>query len=371
MRNRQPPIARVRALREQRGLSQLELAAAVHLTRQSLGAIETGRATPAVDVALRIARVLDASVEDLFGTAQHRDNTLHATAATANVRGRLALARIAGRWVASELESEEASTSADALATRTRSGDRIATAPLRTAAELNQNLIVSGCATGLGLLADRLNSRAGAGRFVWLSRSSTAALEALGRGFTHVAGAHLVNAKSREPNVDEVRRILAGKPTQLITFARWEAGLLVAAGNPKRIRSIADLGRRGMRVVTREAGSGARALFEQELRRAGLPRALPYAAQFRARSHQDVARAIAIGAADGGVATRDVAIGHGLGFVPLAEERYDLALQPGALGDVRVQRLLDMLTSSAFRRELAALGYDMRPSGDRVAEVTA
>jgi len=58
---------RVRSTRVALGLSQATLAATTRLSRQSIGAIEAGRATPAVDVALRIAAALDSSVEDLFG----------------------------------------------------------------------------------------------------------------------------------------------------------------------------------------------------------------------------------------------------------------------------------------------------------------
>lgn len=58
---------RVRELREARGLSQVDLASAVSLTRQSVGAIEAARATPAVDVAIRLAQALGCPVEELFG----------------------------------------------------------------------------------------------------------------------------------------------------------------------------------------------------------------------------------------------------------------------------------------------------------------
>jgi len=232
-------------------------------------------------------------------------------------------------------------------------------------------LVLMGCARGLGLLAERLNSRPGPGRFLWFSRSSTESLQALAHGRTHLAGVHLVDAKTGEPNVADVRRHAGGPPLTLFTLARWEAGLLTAPNNPKRIRSAADLGRRGLRCVVREPGSGARSLLERELARAGLPRALAGASPLRARSHLQVASAVAMGAADTGLATRDVALAFGLHFVPLAEERYDLVVPRSALEDPRVQRLFDTLSASVFQRELACLGYDVRASGERVAELSA
>jgi molybdate-binding protein len=78
-----------------------------------------------------------------------------------------------------------------------------------------------------------------------------------------------------------------------------------------------------------------------------------------------------MGAADTGVATRDAAMAFGLAFVPLAEERYDLALPAATLADRRISRLFEVLVSGGFRRELTVLGYDVRGSGERVAEVPA
>jgi molybdate-binding protein len=85
----------------------------------------------------------------------------------------------------------------------------------------------------------------------------------------------------------------------------------------------------------------------------------------------EVAHAVAIGAGDVGVATRDAALAFGLTFVPLAEERYDLAIPESGLEDQRIVRLLDALSAAPLRRELASLGYDVRCSGDRVADVSA
>lgn len=360
---------RVRELREARGLSQTALAASARLTRQSVGAIEAGRSVPAVDVALRIAKALDCRVEDLFGVSSV-DEPLMTEPTSTPVAGRVAMAHIAGRWVSYALDREGMRISADALAGTSRGGS-VEVSPVRPAAESRENLVVMGCAPALGLLADRLNSRPGPGRFVWLARSSTAALEALTRRQTHLAGVHLVDPRTGEANLADVRRLASTETLVLITLARWEAGLVTAPGNPKGIRSSADLGKRGLKLVAREPGSGARRLLERELRSNGLSLELAKLAPVQATGHLEVAHAVSIGAGDTGVATRDAAIAFGLDFVPLAEERYDLALPLANLSDPRVQRLFDVMTATPFRRELASLGYDVRSCGDRVAEVQA
>lgn len=355
---------RVREVREARGLSQVALAAAASLTRQSVGAIEAGRATPAVDVAIRLARALECRVEDLFGPAPADAVTPERTGEAPG--GRVALAHIGGRWVSFPLVGGELRLSADAV-----DAGGPAVELVRGEAEARENFVMMGCAAALGLLADRLHARSGAGRFVWLDRSSTAALAALAAEQTHLAGVHLVDGGSGEANVPDVRRHAGAGTVVLTTLARWEAGLVAAAGNPKRIRGPADLGRRGLRLVAREPGAGARRLLERALRGAGLPRALASEARVQVRSHLEVAAAVAVGAADVGVASRDVAIARGLHFVPLAEERYDLAVPLAGMDDPRLQRLFNAMTAAPFRRELAALGYDVRNCGDRVAEVHA
>jgi putative transcriptional regulator len=56
----------IRLRRKARRITQAELAAAVGVSRQTVIAVEQGDYSPSVYLALRIARVLGASVEDLF-----------------------------------------------------------------------------------------------------------------------------------------------------------------------------------------------------------------------------------------------------------------------------------------------------------------
>ena len=359
---------RVREFREARGLSQILLAERARLTRQSVGAIEAGRAMPAVDVALRIARALDCQVEDLFGGSEEQPVETELTAPA--MTPRVAMAHIGERWVSLPLAADGLRLSMDALVVKRR-GRQVLVEPVKPLAEVRENIVLMGCATGIGLLADSLNSRPGAGRFLWFPSSSGAALKALGNGLTHVAGVHLVDEKTGEANVPEARRAASREALSLVTLARWEEGLVTRPQDAERIRSVADVGRRGVRLVVRERGAGAQRLLERELRAAGVPVDVARDAPLVAAGHLDVARAIAVNAADAGVATRDAAIAFGLRFVPLAEERYDLVVPSALLPDARIERLLDVLVSRAMRRELEALGYDVSGTGQRVAEVQA
>jgi molybdate-binding protein/DNA-binding XRE family transcriptional regulator len=360
---------KLREIREARKLSQVALAAAAQLTRQSIGAIEAGRAMPAVDVALRLAKALDCSVEQLFDTGAQSD-VITAEMVGEQLEGRVAMAQIADRWIAYPLLGDGLRTSADALASK-HGRNTVSLELMRPSAAVRENMVITGCAAALGLLADRLNSHGGPGRFLWLSRSSTEALGLLSGHKTHVAGVHLVDPKTGDANVHDVRRLVRGMGTALITFARWEVGLVTRVGNPKKVRTAGDLGRRGLRLAIRESGSGVRRLLERELRAVGQPFDPAKSVHVLAHGHVDVAHLVSMGAADAGIATRDVAIVYGLDFIPLTEERYDLVVPVDSLSDARIQRLFDTMCTSGLRRELSALGYDVRAAGDRVADLPA
>jgi putative molybdopterin biosynthesis protein len=358
----------VRTKRELLGISQAALAAAAGLSRQSLSAIEARRSVPGVDVALRLAAVLECRVEDLFAASERVRIRAERTRAMGN--GRVLLAEVAGRWVAHPLVGLALRMSADGLAAGGTRGD-VDVDPVRPLEDARDNLVVMGCAPAIGLLCDRLSSRAGHGRFLWLASSSTAALQALALGHTHVAGAHLVDARTGEPNLAEIRRLAGPSPIALVALARWEAGLVLAAGNPLGVRGPEDLERRGLRLVTRERGSGARRLLDRVVAALGERARAAVRSAIEVRGQLEVAHAVAIGAGDAGVATRDAALAFGLTFLPLAEERYDLAIPEDGIDDPRIARLLDTLSAAPLRRELAAIGYDVRCSGDRMTDVTA
>ncbi|MEE4330296.1 MAG: helix-turn-helix transcriptional regulator [Wenzhouxiangella sp.] len=58
---------RVRELRDQHGrMTQQALAERVGVSRQTIIAIEQGRYSPSLEVAMKIARAFDAAVEEVF-----------------------------------------------------------------------------------------------------------------------------------------------------------------------------------------------------------------------------------------------------------------------------------------------------------------
>jgi putative transcriptional regulator len=57
---------RLHVLRAERDWSQADLAQRLHVSRQTINAIETGRSDPSLALAFRIGRLFDALIEDVF-----------------------------------------------------------------------------------------------------------------------------------------------------------------------------------------------------------------------------------------------------------------------------------------------------------------
>jgi putative molybdopterin biosynthesis protein len=376
-----PPRLRS-GLRERRlkaGLQQRELAERVGVTRQTLGALEAGESVPATSIALQLARVLGCRVEDIFSLGEDDrplDAVLIGEAGEPTLRPRVALARVNERWVAHRLDGESAASClapADGLLAHGKGAGKgaVRIQPLRESQALRENLFVAGCDPALALLAGHVGERFQGSRVHWLEAGSGRALDLIADRQVHLAGLHLFDEESGDYNIAPVRRRLGGRAMVLLNLASWEQGLLVAAGNPKKLRAVPDLARKGVRVVGRESGTGSQELLNRLAAEEGVPRrALDVVSV--ARGHLAVAQAVAAGGADAGIATRAAAASHGLEFLPLAEARFDLAVPSEHTDDARVQRLLEVLQSERFRRDLGGLaGYGTARTGQVVAEVAA
>lgn len=347
----------VAQLRRARGLDQQELARLAGVSRQTVSSIESGRTDPSTALALSLARALHCAVEELFWL-EPGSEPLPVRLAGGRRSPRVALGSVGGEWIAHALPDDALTTAADALLPAR--GEKVR--PLRPLQELRDNLLLVGCDPALGLLAAHRHG------LVWLQAGSTSALEALSRGEAHVAGTHLFDEQSGEFNLPFVRALVPGREVLIVNLARWRAGLAVARANPRGIRGAADLGRREVRIVNREPGSGARALLDRQLALHRIRKV--NGAGTVLGSHAAVAQAVAMGAADAGVTTESAALAAGLRFIPLAQERSDLVLPVEVAREPRGMRLLETLASAAFRRDLGAIAaYETRQCGEVMAQV--
>jgi putative molybdopterin biosynthesis protein len=187
---------------------------------------------------------------------------------------------------------------------------------------------------------------------------SLAGLEAVAKGVADLGGVHVLDAESGEYNVPVVRKLGYGGRVALVVGYAREVGLVVARGNPKGITGLRDLLREDVVFVNRTRYSGIRVLVDTYLERLARELGTTFDELTRrirgyyteARTHSGVALSILSGRADVGVTLRYVAVRYGLDFIPLASERFDIAVNTQSLKKREVKLLIDYLRSDNFRK---------------------
>ncbi|MBO8141231.1 MAG: molybdopterin biosynthesis protein [Firmicutes bacterium] len=215
----------------------------------------------------------------------------------------------------------------------------------------------------LDLLSSWLHRRSAGFTLSSAHVGSLAGLAALGRGEAHMAGIHLLDPATGEYNVAYVRRYLR-QPARLVLLCRRQQGFMVAPGNPKGIRSVADLARPGIRFVNRQRGAGTRLLLDYELARNGIQPEQVEGYGHEQYTHLACAAAVRAGGADCALGILAAAQALGLDFVPLAQEEYELCIPAAHWDHPGVQAVLRLIQDPEFQQEVCALGgYDMSEAG--------
>ena len=198
---------------------------------------------------------------------------------------------------------------------------------------------------------------------------SVDAIRALNEGRCLLAGFHTQPfADANSLSARTYRPLLKPGTHKIIGFARRSQGLVVAPGNPLRLRDMEDVATLKARFVNRARGTGTRLLLEELLDKAHIDHSAIEGFERVESSHAAVAHAVASGDADVGLGTEYAARSLGLGFVPLTEERYLLVCLKSALEQPAVQRLLALLRSTHWQSHLNHLpGYAADHSGEVAA----
>ncbi len=179
-------------------------------------------------------------------------------------------------------------------------------------------------------------------------RGADECLAALARGECDLAGFHVADALPRAAAAAAaLGRWLDPKKHQLLHFVSREQGIIVRPG--VRVRGVGDLARPGLRFLNRPPGVGPNDNVDLA-----------------------VAAAVADGRAEAGFGLRAAAARHGLEFVPLATERYYIALQRRTFREAPLQLLLAAMRSKEFTQGTTRLpGYDASNAGTREALTAA
>jgi len=352
-----------------------DLARRVGVSRQTIYAIEAETYVPNTEVALNLARELEVTVDELFSLHEGVQKSPASLAtellsAETPAKGQpVRICQIGTRWVSVPVSaSPYYMPEADGIIQRAgRTNGRADLVVFAKEEAAQRRLVLAGCDPATGLLSKMVEKISGV-EVVSAAASSKLALSWLSEGKVHIAGSHLEDPKTGEFNLPYIRKQFPGEDFSVVTFARWEEGLVIATGNPKSVRKIEDLARKNLKFVNREPGSGSRGLLDKLLEKAGMDAQRVQGYERIAFGHLAAAYCVLSGDADVCLATRSAAQTFGLDFLPLRSERYDLVMRKRTAELPAVKAFLDVLQRATLRRKLEVLaGYDTSQTGTLVA----
>jgi putative molybdopterin biosynthesis protein len=179
---------------------------------------------------------------------------------------------------------------------------------------------------------------------------------ALKKDECHAAPTHLLSPDGTY-NTAYIRKYLPGTEIDLLCVAGRQQGIVSRDG-----LSLSDLP--GRTFINRQKGSGTRMLLDYELARAGIDPASLKGYEREVTTHIAVALAVKSGEADAGMCVYSAAKALGLPFIPVAQERYELAIRREHREDQRLRRLSEAIRSREFSAILTRLGgYDTSETG--------
>ena len=233
----------------------------------------------------------------------------------------------------------------------------------------NTVMVVGSHDNCLDVLADELHKQFPAQSLASNHVGSMGGLLALKRKVAHMAGCHLLDETDGAYNLSYVQKYLPGIPVKIVHLVRREQGLIVSPGNPRSIESIADLTRKEIRFINRQAGSGTRILLDYHLKQSGIDPQTINGYAFEEFTHMNVAVAVLSNAVDAGLGIYAAARALALDFIPVATEEYDLVIPRVHFDTPMMQNLLSVLQTASFQKRVQAMGgYHVDDMGKLKAE---
>lgn len=361
---------RLKELRIQKKMTQSELAGLAGIKRQAVYDIETGRYLPNTGVALAMAQILGCRVEDIFYQTPDQARDVVLVDKEFAWGQRVNIAKVRERHFAYPLVGTHARMedmgAADALLEPCQSRAKILMSEERVAS----TALLLGCDPAFSVLGHRVRETPGHVGLNVRFASSQTAVTRVASGQAHIAGTHMHSRGGDDGNKFLVTQKMKDISGILVAFSSFEEGLLVAPGNPKGIKGVADLARKDVRLANREEGAALRSLLDDLLKDGKIPAAAILGYEYLVHSHSQGAQAVCHHVCDVALGLRTVAVTYGLDFIPLSHVRCDLVIPSDLMTHPGVATALDIIQTRAFREELACLpGYDTSDTGRIVAEL--
>jgi molybdate transport repressor ModE-like protein len=168
-------------------------------------------------------------------------------------------------------------------------------------------------------------------------------LERLLNNEAHIAGYHVSDPKSSKA----IYQRLSKNGIEIYPVMKRTQGFIVKKGNPLHIRSIEDLAGSKVRFINRQIGSGTRLLLDTLIMEEGVDPSEINGYLAEEFTHSAVANAILAGKADVGLGVKNIALENGLGFVPLKDEIFFIAMNKEMAAQPESSKLIRKIRSAS------------------------
>ena len=200
-------------------------------------------------------------------------------------------------------------------------------------------------------------------------RNSLDVVSSLTHGSCDLAGLHVPVGEFAPHFLRRYATVLRSDDYRIIDLATRRQGLMVARGNPKKIKVIRDLTRGGIRFVNRQTDSGTRYLLDLLLAKHRIDENKIEGYDTGEFTHAAVAAYVASGMADVGFGIETPARQFGLDFIPLLKERYFFLVATDKENSPVITQVLTILRGTPFHKAIDKLpGYDAENCG-RIRDV--
>ncbi len=188
-------------------------------------------------------------------------------------------------------------------------------------------------------------------------------------GRADAAVVHLYDRKTATYNVPYVQRLAPGLPVSVVRLACRPVGIIVQAGNPKRVHSWGSLLTRDVALVNGARGSAMRVLLDEVLCELEARPESVRGYDREVSSPAAIASFVAKGAAEAGVGAAHVAKATpGVEFLPMHDEWVDIVVKKTERTRPLARAVKRLADDPRMRSELDALGFDTTRLGSIVYE---
>jgi putative molybdopterin biosynthesis protein len=244
-------------------------------------------------------------------------------------------------------------------------GQEIEVELLRPREDIDNTILFTGSNDlTIGVLDDQLKTRYADLRISASNVGSLGGLVSLKRGEAHLIGTHLLDPASGKYNLPDIKKYLSLSKVMVMNLVIRDQGLIVAKGNPKKLKGIKDLVRKDVTFMNRQPGAGTRVLLDYKLKKFKIPPERIHGYEKEEFTHMAVAVAVASGLVDTGLGIKSAAMALGLDFIPVEREDYDLVFLKEFFENDRGQKLVEVIRSDAFKQAVEKLeGYNTTKTG--------